>query len=111
MPHKQPTKAERARFQRLQEMGCICCRIFAGRYRAPDIHHLVEGGRRLGHSYTIPLCEWHHRGLPPDPWGSPPLAERFLGPSLAISKRRFKAVFGTEREMLATTNKRLEEAA
>lgn len=110
MPHKPPTKDERARFQRLQEMGCVCCRLFTGRYRAPDIHHLVEGGRRLGHSYTVPLCEWHHRGLPPAPWNAN-LAEMWLGPSLAASKRRFVAVFGTERELLDLTNQRLEEAA
>jgi hypothetical protein len=59
---KAPTKAERKLHQRMREMGCACC-LFV--YHWPDspadIHHLIEGGRRLGHDRVIPLCPIHHR--------------------------------------------------
>lgn len=109
MPPKSHTKADKARFQRLQELGCICCRLWAGRYRAIDVHHLLSGGVRAGHQDTIPLCPWHHRGVCPPGYGVRS-AEHALGPSLAISKREFKAAFGTERELLEITNQRLEAA-
>ena len=99
-----PTKAERARFRAMQDLGCIACRP---RVRAPDIHHLVEG-YRLGHSYTIPLCEWHHRGVTFNGMTKERM-EEILGASLAVNKRAFITQFGTERELLAEVNELLKK--
>ena len=98
-----PTKAERARFQALQTIGCVACRK-NGVFSQADVHHLLSGGgRRRGHSFTIPLCPWHHRGQPPGD-----LAVRtstlVYGPSLARSPRKFREVFGTDEELLAQTD-------
>src|SRR5690348_11137198 len=89
-----PTKAQVKRFQALQEMGCIACKLDWVVDVPPDIHHLVEG-YRLGHDYTIPLCPYHHRGVrdgsPCSVWGRP---------TLAGDKKAFVERYGTERELL-----------
>jgi hypothetical protein len=101
-----PTKSQQARFQALKELGCICCWNYVGKWRAPEIHHIVEGMKRLGHDFTLPLCEYHHRGVSTCR-GS---ARAHLGPSLADGKRVFVDVFGTERQLLETVNAMLERA-
>ena len=102
---KAPTKAERERFRKLQELGCIVTLLFLGEYAEPDIHHLTEG-YRLGHSYTIPLSPWFHRGIPPDGMTQKEATEE-LGPSLALNKKAFVERFGTERELLEATYERV----
>ena len=100
---KLPTKDELRRYRALQELGCIACRVNGvTRGAIPEIHHLVEGNKRLGNAYTIPLCTWHHRGEASSQW------EKLKGPSLATSKREFVAEYGTERELLDAVNKILE---
>lgn len=54
-------KAAEQWFRDLREVGCICCRLYHNTYSPPDIHHLIDGGRRMGDLYTIPLCPNHHR--------------------------------------------------
>ena len=107
---KQPTKADRARFDALQELGCIAC-AKEGRWGvAPDIHHITDRGRRLGHHFTIGLCPWHHRAIPPSGLTTPE-AEKVLGPSLARSKREFAERYGAEQELLERTNGALDRRA
>jgi hypothetical protein len=95
------------RFAKLYALGCVVSRIFFGRWEPADIHHLVEGRKRLGHQFTIPLSPWFHRGVPPADL-RPSEATKALGPSLAMSKRDFVAAYGTERELLEQTNKLIE---
>jgi hypothetical protein len=99
-------KADLARFRAFQQIGCIACRQ-RGVFSQADVHHLLSGGRRRGHQFTIPLSAWHHRGVPPDGM-SRKEAERYLGPSLAHSPRAFRAEFGDDETLLATVNKLLE---
>ena len=110
---KTPTKAQRRRFASLQTRGCVACALDGRLREPPDIHHLVEGGRRLGHDYTIPLCPWHHRGLPPGGLSIHD-ARDILGPSLALAKRAFVERYGDERHLLTVANlmiDRMEGAA
>lgn len=86
---------------RLQEVGCIACRIRFGMGAPADVHHITEGGRRLGHDFTIPLCPWHHRGISAFP---DRVATEKYGPSLAKSKREFVGEFGTEKTLLHRVN-------
>lgn len=107
---KSPTKADRQRFRILQELGCVACRL-EGRYGvAPQIHHITDRGRRMGHQYTVPLCPWHHQGIPPNGLTTPE-AERVAGPSLERSKARFVERYGTEMELLERIDRELERAA
>ena len=87
---------------RLQDIGCLACRK-DGRFGVPsDLHHPTSGGRRLGDDKVIPLCEFHHRGL------LRAEAARFVrGPSLADGRKALEAHYGTERELLAETERLL----
>jgi hypothetical protein len=103
--------ADQRRMERLRHVGCVACLISTGRpnYNV-DVHHLNEHGRagqkRRGDAFTIPLCAWHHRGLPPNGKDSK-WATEFMGPSLAKSSKAFRARYGTDDELLAMTNERL----
>lgn len=99
------------RFERFVEIGCVACDQ-DGRYNFnTEVHHLNEHGlagkKRRGDEYTVPLCAWHHRGVPPigknTTW-----AKEFMGPSFALHKLAFRERYGTDDELLQATNKQLE---
>jgi hypothetical protein len=110
-----PTKAEQERLDALHSMPCLACEFEKNMLPQPlptEAHHLTDKGTRLhsgGHGATIPLCGWHHRG---EPAGTLYVREMrtLYGPSLALQKREFIAAYGSERELLAITNARLEKA-
>ena len=91
------TKADGEVIERLTSLGCICCHIKGG-YRPAEWHHITDRGRRVKHQYGLPLCEWHHRAMPP---GGLTAAEarQSLGPSLAEGKSTFTQSFGTEADL------------
>jgi hypothetical protein len=81
---------------RLQDIGCLAC-LMDGIAGVPsDLHHPLNG-YRMGQGVVAPLCLWHHRGIcegNPEDW-----AVRH-GPSLAHHRRRFRARYGTDAELL-----------
>lgn len=90
-----PTTAERAWMDKIVELGCICCRLEGKPPRPTTVHHILSGGRRIGHLHTIPLCDpGHHQN------GQP-----FGLVSRHPDKARFEARFGTEQELLALVRK------
>lgn len=109
---KPPTKAEERRWVECGiRVGCIACRQLPGTpYNPPDQHHLLSGGRRRGHAFTVPLCIWHHRGQHIFPAGDAD-HERVYGPSLARNSRAFRARFGTDDQLLAMTEDWLRRSA
>jgi hypothetical protein len=110
-----PTKAEQARLDALHAMPCLACEFEGNMLAQPmrtEAHHLVDKGTREhsgGHMATIPLCGWHHRGELPYRMSSAGMRALY-GPSLAREKRDFVVAYGSERELLAITNARLEKA-
>ena len=108
-----PTKEEQRRLDAIHSMPCIACsELFSVLYQCSptEAHHLVDKGYRKhsgGHSATIPLCAWHHRGIIPEGFDKSHM-EYLFGPSFALSKRRFVQCFGTERHLLAITDERLK---
>jgi hypothetical protein len=107
-----PTKAEQLRLDRIHAMPCMACeKERAQQPLRTEAHHLVDKGTRAhsgGHSATIPLCIWHHRGEPLEYMQKREM-HQIYGPSLALHKREFIACYGTERELLALTNERLQQ--
>jgi hypothetical protein len=89
------SKADLARFDKLHRLGCICCLRAGSGYRAPDIHHVLSGGRRIGHHATLPLCPNHHRF---------PSNGSVVGPSLADGSRTFSAKWGSQEQLLKEVN-------
>ena len=58
-----PTKEEAARIKLIMGMSCAVCALHGDvSKRALECHHIVRGGRRLGHWYTLQLCKGHHQG-------------------------------------------------
>ena len=107
------TKADLARYARLLEHGCVCCRILnpppirGGRV---EMHHIISHGYRShsgGNLSTIPLCSWHHRSEPPSIVLSKRETRMLLGPALADGKKPFVARWGTERELLDRVNREI----
>lgn len=90
------TKSDLKRVEKLVALGCICCRKAGSGYRAPDIHHILDGGRRAGHKVSLPLCPEHHRF---------PSTGAVIGPSLADGSKPFHHHWGTQRELLAEVNR------
>jgi hypothetical protein len=86
-----PTKLEREWMDAITDLGCIVCLLKGWGYVPAAVHHLKNGNRRLGHLFSIPLCDpGHHQNA--------------LAESGEISrhpnKARFEAAYGTEEELL-----------
>ena len=101
------SKADAARYTALHAIGCIACLIGAVKASGViEMHHLVDKGTRKlsgGNKATIPLCDWHHRGVPHIAVGKTYMRERF-GPSMALEGKEFAKVYGSQRELLARVN-------
>ena len=81
------------------QIGCIVCRLFLRVFSPAECHHMLRGGRRRGHLFTLPLCMVHHRGGRDD-------AEIV---SRDQSQRRFEARYGTEDSLLGKTREMVEK--
>ena len=105
---KPPTLAERQRFAAIYETGCTPCWLRGIEFQPCTIQHVVEGRKRLGHSATYGACEWHHFGHPKGGLTAKQ-TEDMLGPSLALSKKKYVETFGSERELIELCNKMIEQ--
>jgi len=94
------TKTERQHMDNVQSLGCIVCRRL-GVYSPAEIHHVLDGNRRRGHMYVLPLCVPHHRG------GSDGVSDQFY--SRHPYKKRFEHEYGSEAELLETVQELLHE--
>lgn len=108
---KRMSATERAHVERVKATPCLACRI-EGQQAAPysEAHHLLSGGRRIGHMATIALCAWHHRGVPLGGWTVRETRAE-LGPSLMDGSKAFRARYGTDTELLEMQRQMLERAA
>lgn len=84
------TIAESAWMDAIQQIGCIACIVDEKPTSIAEIHHMLSGGRRLGHLFTLPLCFWHHRSGRND--------EQVV--SRDQNQRRFEARYGKESDLL-----------
>lgn len=86
-----PTAAEREWMDAIVAYGCVACRIDGHAPRPTAVHHILRGGQRIGHLFTLSLCDpGHHQG-----------GEQFGLISRHPYKARFEAKYGTELELLA----------
>jgi hypothetical protein len=96
-----PTADERAWMNAIVAYGCIACRVEGFGYVRPAVHHILRGGLRIGHRFTLPLCDpGHHQNGAPlglisrHPW-----------------KARFEDRYGDEWALLATLQGVLKKQA
>lgn len=105
------SKAIQHRFQRVFDIGCICC-LKKGWASPCQAHHLNLSGnagqKQLGDLSVIGLCPWHHQGYPIRGMNQA-LCTKMIGPSLAHNSRAFRETFGSDEELLATQNRLIEE--
>jgi hypothetical protein len=88
-PSKPPTKQEVDWMDRVSDFGCVACWIDGNR-RGAAVHHIIQGGRRMGHLFTIGLCDpGHHQN-----------GQQFGMVSVHPWKARFEAKYGTQLELL-----------
>lgn len=101
---ERPTEEQRKHLDKIASMPCICCqKENIAQPSRTEIHHITDGGYRKhsgGHFSVLPLCSFHHRGVPRDGWTVSKTTYEY-GPSLELHKRTFVATYGTERELLA----------
>ncbi len=77
---------------------CVCVRT--GRGETPcQVHHMLSGGRRMGHLFTIGLCYLHHESGRND--------EEVV--SRDHNQRRFEARYGSERMLWQWTKQQIVE--
>jgi len=93
-PSRTPNTIEAAWMALAADHGCVAC-LQDGHQTPASIHHIVQGNRRMGHLFSLPLCYPHHQG------------DGRQVPSVHFSKRTFAARYGTELELLATLQVRL----
>lgn len=85
-----PNTEEQSWMDRAQAFGCIVCYLFHGARTPAAIHHPVEGGRRKGHLFAIPLCDPGHHQNSPTP----------LKISRHPNKKQFELAYGSEETLL-----------
>ena len=97
-PSKPPNKAEKERMDKLSRMPCPACLDVGYRYYVPvQIHHLLRGNKRMGHWWTLPLCEGHHMGRFTDHQAKTLHPEELV--AVSDGRKIFESVYGTERGM------------
>lgn len=102
------TRYEKERVEALKPMGCIACaRLGIPNVQNLELHHLLDGGRRMGDWFTIFLCRGHHQG---DYWSPEQIDCIPAEDRVAISdgRKRFAARYGTERFLWTLVQKRLK---
>jgi hypothetical protein len=96
------TRKEReARFNALQRIGCVVCRIYYQTYSEPHIHHLLglkyrATGKKADDVHTIGLCPTHH------------MHGNAQHPSAHGQPWEFKSRFGSQEFLLDAINKMIE---
>lgn len=87
-----PTADERAWMDAIVAYGCIACRMEGYGFRPAAVHHILRGTVRMGHKFTLPLCDpGHHQN-----------GQQFGMVSRHPWKERFEARYGTEMGLLST---------
>lgn len=86
----------------ITRLGCIVC-FLAGFPETPCIRHhlLTDGGRRIGHLFSIGLCEPGHHQYPPKESGK--IARH-------PTKARFEAAYGSEEFLLEKSRELVAES-
>ena len=106
---KSRTKAEQVRFDAIKAGGCMACiqrGIDLTGQGLVEVHHLLSGGRRIGHMATVGLCIWHHRAQLFWLHNNADMREEY-GPSLAEGSKPFHQEFGGDALLLDMQNQLL----
>lgn len=102
-----PTKYEAERIEAMKRLGCVAYAVLGvPNLNDLELHHILDGGKRMGHYFSIFLCAGHHQGRWTEgqlDWIEP--KQRF---AISDGRKRFNAVYGTERLLWERVQKKLE---
>lgn len=98
---------EKIRMAKIKRMRCVACWDTGLCCGPTEVHHTLSGGKRRGHSFTIPLGKWHHQGIPLEGVTTRQM-RLFYGPSMRLESKAFKAQYGDDNALLAKVNQALE---
>jgi hypothetical protein len=99
------TKTESNRITRMMRLGCVACAYSGVTHIAQECHHILDGNRRMGHAFTLPLCRGHHQG----DWSAEQreiLGDRCV--SISDGRKAFTAVYPTEQKLWERVQTRLK---
>lgn len=102
-----PTRYEAERIEALQKLGCVACAVLGvPNINHLELHHILDGGIRMGHWFTIFLCRGHHQG----DWSCEQLGWIAPKQRFAISdgRKRFNRVYGSERQLWERCQEKLK---
>ena len=86
-----PTVEEKAWIEACIRFGCVACWLDGNQPRPTAYHHIVDGGRRLGHLFGFGLCDpGHHQN-----------GQQFGLISRHPFKAQFELKYGSEFNILA----------
>jgi hypothetical protein len=92
-----PTKYEQTRIDALRKLGCSACAVLGvPNLEHLELHHILDGGHRMGHYFSVFLCISHHRGLE---WELVDWIEPEKRVAISDGRKLFNAVYGTERSL------------
>jgi hypothetical protein len=96
-----PTKEEAEWIVAVKTHNCVACEVQSldNPWGGCDAHHLLSGGRRLGHLFTIGLCPWHHRGVTIG-HNPVPVWRMQFGPSLMDGSKTFHEAYGSDEDLM-----------
>lgn len=102
-----PTKYEAERIEAMKRLGCVACAVLGvPNLNELELHHILDGGVRMGHWFSLFLCAGHHQGR----WTTEQLdwiepEKRF---AISDGRKRFNAVYGTERSLWERVQRKLK---
>lgn len=106
-PHRPPTRYEQERIDKLRPLGCSAC-AFLGvpNLNWLELHHLLQGGKRMGHWFTIFLCRGHHQGA----WTDVQIEifEPRVLVAISDGSKEFTRIYPTERKLWERAQERLK---
>jgi hypothetical protein len=88
-----PTVEEKRWMDAIVRFGCVACYLdgMESQPMRTAVHHILRGGQRIGHLFTLPLCDpGHHQN-----------GQQYGLISRHPHKARFEAKYGAEIELLA----------
>jgi hypothetical protein len=101
-----PTRYEQERIEAMVKLGCAACAHLGIPYAQIEVHHILDGGVRMGHWFTIPLCAGHHQGY------FTKLQTELIEPqklvSISSGRKAFRRVYPTERELWVRVQNKLK---
>ena len=91
------------RLELVKQIGCIGTMLLHRQTTGCDIHHLIDGNKRMGDDFTIGLSPWLHRGLCHEGWNRQDMSGLF-GPSISMGSKLFAGFWGPQELLLEVQN-------